>query len=144
MSRDSVQQPFDHQDSVIIPREEASGCETNSDKDSSSFSRRTLSWHEHVYRKLTNKPTPHLIENILGIAKAKPLDDDRDVLHQRMALHAEDPPDSKLPRPVQDTNEPLNLSIKSDAKVRTKVAKGTSPQIGPRDSIFRLPRGYFR
>lgn len=26
-----------------------------------------LSWHEHVYKKLSSRPTPHFIANILGL-----------------------------------------------------------------------------
>lgn len=33
---------------------------------------RTIFWHEHVYNKLTPKPTPHYIENILGIQSSSP------------------------------------------------------------------------
>lgn len=33
----------------------------------------TLFWHKHVYKKLASKPTPHYIENILGIPKTAPV-----------------------------------------------------------------------
>lgn len=68
---------------------------------------RTLTWHEHVYRKLSGRPTPHYIENILGLQEEK-----------------KKTPEHQETVPVSDMNEPLNLSIKSDLKVRSKTVKG--------------------
>lgn len=89
---------------------------------------RTLSWHEHVYRKLTTRPTPHFIENILGI-QSKPSkcnDVETTLTKTKMptisASHAADCTPKLLSS--QDINEPLNLSIRSD-KVRPKtLSKG--------------------
>lgn len=69
-----------------------------------------FSWHEHVYRRLTNKPTPHYIENILGLPK--------------VTTHSQ--PQNNYKRSLSDfeINEPLNLSVKSEPTVRTKCAKG--------------------
>lgn len=84
---------------------------------------RTLSWHEHVYKKLTNRPTPHYIENILGIQKQSCYNDT-----DSMTINKETPTETlpKIVAPVQELNEPLNLSVRnnSDVKVRTKTVKG--------------------
>ncbi|XP_018320572.1 hematopoietically-expressed homeobox protein hhex-like [Agrilus planipennis] len=77
---------------------------------------RTYSWHEHVYRKVNARPTPHFIENILGIQTKRttcPDDvlqkDDSSLLQGFLPAEV-----SKVTVAVQDANEPLNLSIKSD------------------------------
>lgn len=81
---------------------------------------RTFSWHEHVYKKLTNKPTPHYIENILGLQN-KSCDNIQETVSNRMTVCMEPKPVNTL----QDSNEPLNLSVRSDCKVRLKpTAKG--------------------
>ena len=92
---------------------------------------RTLSWHEHVYKKLTNKPTPHLIENILGIQnRPHQFKEVQDLpKSNRMTVSAPVSPQDKFPKlepSVNEVNEPLNLSIRSDLKVRTKTVKGTT------------------
>ncbi|CAH1377944.1 unnamed protein product [Tenebrio molitor] len=88
---------------------------------------RTLSWHEHVYKKLTNKPTPHLIENILGIQnKSNQFKEVQDLPKtNRMTVSAPVSPQENFPKlqPSVEVNEPLNLSIRSDLKVRTKTVK---------------------
>lgn len=71
---------------------------------------RTLTWHEHVYRKLSGRPTPHYIENILGLQEEK--------------IPQPQEPVPTICSAVPDMNEPLNLSIKSDLKVRSKTVKG--------------------
>ncbi|EFA11601.1 homeobox protein ceh-31 [Tribolium castaneum] len=81
---------------------------------------RTLSWHEHVYKKLTNKPTPHLIENILGIQNEKP---EAKRMIVSIADNQEDFPKLQPAGTGCEVNEPLNLSIRSDLKVRTKTVK---------------------
>lgn len=84
---------------------------------------RTLSWHEHVYKKITNRPTPHYIENILGIQKQTCYNDT-----DSMTVSKQTPTETlpKIVAPVQELNEPLNLSVRnsSDVKVRTKTVKG--------------------
>lgn len=72
---------------------------------------RTLTWHEHVYRKLSGRPTPHYIENILGLQEEKKTPEPQE-------------PVPTICSAVPDMNEPLNLSIKSDLKVHAKTVKG--------------------
>lgn len=114
--------------SGLNPSTSSSNCYSESLQSCSvSFDR--LSWHEHVYRRLTNKPTPHYIENILGLQgkSAGQLQQDT-----TMTGHVT-PPDSPQnsfsnvqPATVtSDVNEPLNLSVKNELKVRTKTVKGT-------------------
>lgn len=87
----------------------------------------TFTWHEHVYRRLTTKPTPHYIENILGIHGDKALDTNSDVEMNNLCLSAvSEDTFAKVQSNVTDTNEPLNLSIRSSAKVKTKVSKETN------------------
>lgn len=113
--------------SGLIPSTSSSNCYSESLQSCSvSFDR--LSWHEHVYRRLTNKPTPHYIENILGLQgkSAGQLQQDT-----TMTDHVT-PPDSpqnsfsnvQPPTVTSDVNEPLNLSVKNELKVRTKTVKG--------------------
>lgn len=91
---------------------------------------RTLSWHEHVYRKLTNKPTPHYIENILGLQNNKcgQFIDTQDTMKTNVISVSEHVTQhdnfSKIPPSVTEINEPLNLSVKSELKIRTKTVKG--------------------
>jgi hypothetical protein len=103
---------------------------------------RTLSWHEHVYKKLTNKPTPHLIENILGIQnKSNQFKEVQDLPKtNRMTVSAPVSPQENFPKlqPSVEVNEPLNLSIRSDLKVRTKTVKGTSKS--PTTNPIRINR----
>ncbi|XP_056645656.1 homeobox protein ceh-30 [Diorhabda sublineata] len=85
-----------------------------------SFDR--LSWHEHVYRRLSSKPTPHYIENILGL-KSEQCD------NQDNMIGNFSPP--KVSYPVQQTvtadiNEPLNLCVKSQIKIRAKTVKDST------------------
>lgn len=83
---------------------------------------RTYSWHEHVYRKLTNKPTPHYIENILGLQnKTNSCDNSADTTNKRMTICSPNHPDLKTVNTPQDSNEPLNLSVRSETKVRLKA-----------------------
>lgn len=95
-----------------------------------SCGNRTLSWHEHVYRKLTNKPTPHYIENILGIQnnKSGQFIDTEDTMKTNILSVSEHVTQhdnfSKIPPSVTEINEPLNLSVKSELKIRTKTVKG--------------------
>lgn len=96
---------------------------TNSVNNKEIIVNRTLSWHEHVYKKITNRPTPHYIENILGIQKQTCLNDNESMTVNKTTLTEETLP--KIAAPVQELNEPLNLSIRnSDVKVRTKTVKG--------------------
>ncbi|CAH1153534.1 unnamed protein product, partial [Phaedon cochleariae] len=76
-----------------------------------SFDR--LSWHEHVYRRLSTKPTPHYIENILGLPNRS--------AGQYCQDSREDLAMTAVPADV--VNEPLNLSVKNHQKVRTKTPK---------------------
>lgn len=76
-----------------------------------SLLNRTLTWHEHVYRKLSGRPTPHYIENILGLQEEKKAAEPQEPLPTICST-------------VPDMNEPLNLSVKSDLKVRSKTIKG--------------------
>lgn len=92
-------------------------------------SSKTLSWHEHVYKKLTNKPTPHYIENILGIQcnKTSHLQDLTSPKSNKMTVSETILTQDKFFKvhtSVTSVNEPLNLSIRSDLKVRNKVLRG--------------------
>lgn len=81
----------------------------------------TFTWHEHVYRKLTAKPTPHYIENILGLQGSQPLDSEM----ENMCFSGVQKDNlAKVQSNLTDTNEPLNLSIRTGAKVKTKISKG--------------------
>ncbi|KAF5275351.1 hypothetical protein FQR65_LT04179 [Abscondita terminalis] len=82
------------------------------------------SWHEHVYEKLSNRPTPHFIEDILGIQNSSSkCNDEEETLKSKLPVNSSDSvvPDcaSKLIHP-QELNEPLNLSTRSE-KVRPKT-----------------------
>ncbi|KAJ8923608.1 hypothetical protein NQ315_010187 [Exocentrus adspersus] len=113
--------------SGIIPSTSSSNCYSESLQSCSvSFDR--LSWHEHVYRRLTNKPTPHYIENILGLQNRSA----GGQLQQDgvMIGHVTPPVSPKnsfsnvqQPTVPSDVNEPLNLSVKNELKVRTKTVK---------------------
>ncbi|KAH1023547.1 homeobox protein Hox-A4 [Dendroctonus ponderosae] len=74
-----------------------------------------FSWHEHVYRKMSNKPTPHYIENILGLGS---INSQSQTLNTRQNTYPNRCTVSNL-----EINEPLNLSVKSEPTVRTKCAK---------------------
>lgn len=92
-------------------------------------SSKSLSWHEHVYKKLTNKPTPHYIENILGIQSNKTSQLQDLTLHKTNKMTVSETvltqdKFSKVHTSVTPVNEPLNLSIRSDLKVRSKILKG--------------------
>lgn len=76
-----------------------------------SLFNRTLTWHEHVYIKVSGRPTPHYIENILGLQKEKSNAEPQEPVPTICSV-------------VPDMNEPLNLSVKSDLKVRSKTVKG--------------------
>ncbi|XP_017782297.1 PREDICTED: homeobox protein Hox-A4-like [Nicrophorus vespilloides] len=65
-------------------------------------------WHEHVYRKLNTRPTPHYIENILGIGDPEASDN--------MTVSEFTEGQIKV-----DINEPLNLSTKCNNRLRTKA-----------------------
>lgn len=67
-----------------------------------------FSWHEHVYKKLNNKPTPHYIENILGLGN----------------LNAQNSYNNHRAMNNSEVIEPLNLSVKCEATIITKVPKG--------------------
>lgn len=86
---------------------------------------RTLSWHEHVYRKLTAKPTPHYIENILGLQE-KTASEPQECKMRTVAdiTPVVQHPHPKISSSVPELNEPLNLSIRSDFKIRAKTIKG--------------------
>ncbi|XP_066248739.1 homeobox protein Hox-A4-like [Euwallacea similis] len=71
-----------------------------------------FSWHEHVYRKLSNKPTPHYIENILGLGNGNSQSENT---FCRTMVNLE-------------VNEPLNLSVKSELTIRTKCVKEPIPK----------------
>lgn len=82
-----------------------------------------LSWHEHVYRPLSNRPTPHFIENILGIQNSSKCTDVEGTLTKsKMPIISDSLVSDCVPKLVssQDLNEPLNLSIRSE-KVRPKT-----------------------
>ncbi|XP_050497400.1 homeobox protein Hox-A4-like [Diabrotica virgifera virgifera] len=78
-----------------------------------------FSWHEHVYRRLNNKPTPHYIENILGL-KSEQCEEQDD-----MIANVTNPP-INYPVMTAESNEPLNLSVKNQLKIRTKTAKDST------------------
>lgn len=83
---------------------------------------KTLSWHEHVYKKLNNKPTPHFIENILGIQrKSNYSSNSEETFNSKMPVISASLATNSFQRlsSVNELNEPLNLSIRSD-KVRPK------------------------
>lgn len=84
---------------------------------------RTLSWHEHVYRKLTAKPTPHYIENILGL-QDKAAGEPQEYKGRMADGPGVEHPHPKMTSSVPELNEPLNLSIRSDLKIRAKTVKG--------------------
>ncbi|XP_022901320.1 homeobox protein Nkx-6.3-like [Onthophagus taurus] len=86
---------------------------------------RTLTWHEHVYKKLTNKPTPHYIENILGL-QSKTTCQGEDNCRKTVSL-TETPQDDST-EPKEEVNEPLNLSIKTDAPA-TKRTKSCNKDV---------------
>lgn len=107
----------------------ANNCDSDRESEGSTshFSGRTLSWHEHVYRKLNTRPTPHYIENILGLSdNLSELDDVCDIERNGSMTVVSDFGDDSL---KLELNEPLNLSIKCNNRVRTKTDKGTSYQI---------------
>lgn len=85
-----------------------------------------FSWHEHVYKKLTTRPTPHFIENILGLPGVKVASrTDKDGVRRvtKMNCVSVDVNSAGLARrslTVGDLNEPLNLSIRSE-EVRIKT-----------------------
>ncbi|KAF7274390.1 hypothetical protein GWI33_012935 [Rhynchophorus ferrugineus] len=74
-----------------------------------------FSWHEHVYRRLTTKPTPHYIENILGLANVTP----------PVSPLQNYPPAPPVSGVEMEVNEPLNLSVRTDQKTRTRNTKET-------------------
>lgn len=76
-----------------------------------------LSWHEHVYRKVSGRPTPHYIENILGLHQEGKEPTATTAANAATTIRA--PAATAV-----EMNEPLNLSIKSDLKVRPKTVKG--------------------
>lgn len=71
-----------------------------------------FSWHEHVYKKLNNKPTPHYIENILGLGNLN------------SQTHAQNSYNNHRAMNNSEVIEPLNLSVKCEATIITKVPKG--------------------
>lgn len=97
--------------------------DSNSALNNEQCDSRTLSWHEHVYRKLTTRPTPHFIENILGIqTKSSKCSDAEETLNtSKMPVVSGSLMMDSVGKlvPPQELNEPLNLSIRSD-KVRPK------------------------
>lgn len=99
-----------------------SPSDLNSSSVDEQLYKRTFSWHEHVYRKLTTRPTPHYIENILGISK-KTSGEQEPIVHKQVI----DVDNFQVITNVPDLNEPLNLSIRSDLKVRMKNVKGKFP-----------------
>ncbi|KAK5639359.1 hypothetical protein RI129_011851 [Pyrocoelia pectoralis] len=105
------------------PRVSVTEFHNNSSKNA-QFDNGTLSWHEHVYRKLTTRPTPHFIENILGIQSIPPKcnDGEETVNKSKMSLISASFVPHGVPKllPTRELNEPLNLSIRSD-KVRAKT-----------------------
>lgn len=105
----------------------------------------SFSWHEHVYRKLTTRPTPHYIENILGISMKTNSETDESLVKQRIVVNNIQENTNKIVASVQETNEPLNLSIKSDLKVRIKNVKGKIflTYFHQYDSNFWCPCGHF-
>lgn len=88
-----------------------------------SFDR--LTWHEHVYKRLPSKPTPHYIENILGLQKTS-ADQFQDNKEQNMSsqVAAQNSYPSQTVTITPDVNEPLNLSVKNHSKGRTKNPRG--------------------
>ncbi|KAJ8986276.1 hypothetical protein NQ317_009986 [Molorchus minor] len=115
----------DNQINYLIPSTSSDYCAANY---SVSFDR--FSWHEHVYRKLSNKPTPHYIENILGLQSKSSQDNQQD---NNMIVHVTPPVSpqstfSNIPPvvPTSEVNEPLNLSVKNEHRVRTKTVKDSS------------------
>ncbi|KAF5300959.1 hypothetical protein FQA39_LY10929 [Lamprigera yunnana] len=90
--------------------------------DNQEFHYRTLSWHEHVYRKLSNKPTPHFIENILGIQNSSSqCNEVEQVLNiPKMPMISATLVSDYVLHSPHEVNEPLNLSIRCD-KLRCKT-----------------------
>lgn len=101
-----------------------------------------LSWHEHVYRRITHKPTPHYIENILGIQTPcnEALLTPDDCVGIGTTLSPVMPPTADYPLlltthidAVADMHYseseselpdlPLNLSIRAIDKIKTKTSK---------------------
>ncbi|XP_065165531.1 homeobox protein Hox-A2-like [Atheta coriaria] len=115
----------------------ANNCDSDRESEGSTshFSGRTLSWHEHVYRKLNTRPTPHYIENILGLSdNLCELDDVCDIERNGSMTVVSDFGDDSL---KLELNEPLNLSIKCNNRVRTKTDKESTRKTRkrPRESI---------
>ncbi|KAB0801368.1 hypothetical protein PPYR_05722 [Photinus pyralis] len=96
----------------------------NDASQSVQFENGTLSWHEHVYRKLTTRPTPHFIENILGIQSISPKcnNGEETANKSKMSFISASRVSDSVPKlaATHELNEPLNLSIRSD-KVRAKT-----------------------
>ena len=90
---------------------------------------RTLTWHEHVYRKLTQKPTPHYIENILGFPSKSCASDSDKLKVNPASSPAASEVVPKITITMQDLNEPLNLSVRPGAKTRVKSSKGESMRL---------------
>lgn len=136
----SVQYSGDNKELLILSDLITTESTASSDNSRGEFCvNRTFSWHEHVYRKLSNKPTPHYIENILDINKIRSgkssqcLDDlhivkTNSVRNNLIAVSDGDSSTqnsfNKMQSAVTELIEPLNLSIRTDFKVRTKTAKG--------------------
>lgn len=78
---------------------------------------KSLSWHDHVYKKLNTGPTPHYIENILGL---KVCDNNKE---QTMTFSAIKHNNASY---KVDLNEPLNLSIKCNSVTNTNFNNSNS------------------
>lgn len=73
-----------------------------------------LSWHEHVYKKLSSRPTPHFIANILGLpASVAKMNNNRanncgDLVVPKGTLKVD-----YIDKDLNEPAEPLNLTIPS-------------------------------
>lgn len=115
--------PAEVQDEII-------SCSLVASKDTLVIANGTFSWHEHVYRKLTNKPTPHYIENILGLQNVSVDSDNRNMTIRNLSPNRQQtdlkPVNTML---HHDLNEPLNLSVRNEGKVRLKATNSSATTI---------------
>ncbi|KAL3289885.1 hypothetical protein HHI36_023275 [Cryptolaemus montrouzieri] len=128
--KDDFPQPFSQEDFQVHSPQKGSDSVSaeyeSSDNKEDVNNKKTLTWHEHVYRRLTSKPTPHYIENILGIQCEKSSETDEHEL-KNMCLAENSDSFAKDQSSLTDAiNEPLNLSIRNNAKVKTKTGRESS------------------
>ncbi|KAK9889117.1 hypothetical protein WA026_004388 [Henosepilachna vigintioctopunctata] len=128
--KDDLPPPIVQDFEVLSPTKESESAgienETSVKKNEEINILKTLTWHEHVYRRLSSKPTPHYIENILGIQDSKSADVGETEVKKMCLSGSSDDSFVKIQTNLTDVNEPLNLSIRSIAKVKTKTVKDSS------------------